>query len=258
MINRKVLLHIWPHKWLKTTAYLSLKRNAFHHMSLRPSSANIGYKYLIYIYGHDQYVLWLMRTVRVCVLLWNLHQVNYLQSQAVISCHSLAAADPAERLCFERGHCPCWGCRSSRYPGRSSPAIWKQKCNLSTHWIRVTHISNIIGSDNSLSPGRRQAIIWTNAGMLLIGPLGTNFNDILIEIHTYSSRKPILKCGMEKLVICLGLNVLSQHHDIMAGKSLCNTTLFVIPFTNGSAKYLVWLLTTCSSLQQLCIDIWCS
>ena len=170
-------------------------------MSLRPSSANIGYKYLIYIYGHDQYVLWLMRTVRVCVLLWNLHQVNYLQSQAVVSCHSLAAADPAERLCFERGHCPCWGCRSSRYPGRSSPAIWKQKCNLSTHWVRVTHLSNIIGSDNSLSPCRRQAIIWTNAGMLLIGPLGTNFNDILIEIHTYSSRKPILKCGMEKLVI---------------------------------------------------------
>ena len=26
-----------------------------------------------------------------------------------------------------------------------------------------------IGSDNGLSPGRRQAIIWTNAGMLLIG-----------------------------------------------------------------------------------------
>ena len=44
---------------------------------------------------------------------------------------------------------------------------------------RVTHmcVSNltIIGSGNGLSPGRRQAIIWTNAGILLIGPLGTNF-----------------------------------------------------------------------------------
>ena len=43
-----------------------------------------------------------------------------------------------------------------------------------THWGRVTHIclSNltIIGSENGLSPGRRQAIIWTNAGVLLIGP----------------------------------------------------------------------------------------
>ena len=52
------------------------------------------------------------------------------------------------------------------------------------HWDRVTHICvsnvSIIGSDNGLSPGRRQAIIWTNAGILLIGPLGTNFNEILI------------------------------------------------------------------------------
>ena len=43
-----------------------------------------------------------------------------------------------------------------------------------THWGRVTHIYvgnlAIIGSDNGLSPGRRQAIIWTNYGILLIGP----------------------------------------------------------------------------------------
>ena len=43
-----------------------------------------------------------------------------------------------------------------------------------THRGRVTHICvgnlTIIGSDNGLSPGRRQAIIWTNAGILLIGP----------------------------------------------------------------------------------------
>ena len=55
-----------------------------------------------------------------------------------------------------------------------------------THWGRVTHICisklSIICSDNGLSPGRRQAIIWTNAGILLSGPLGTNFSEILIEI----------------------------------------------------------------------------
>ena len=49
---------------------------------------------------------------------------------------------------------------------------------LLTQWGRVTHICisklNIIGSDNGLSPGRRQAIIWTNAGILLIRPLGIN------------------------------------------------------------------------------------
>ena len=62
-----------------------------------------------------------------------------------------------------------------------------------THWGRVTHICVskiiIIGSDNGLSPGRRQAIIWTNAGILLIEPSGTNFSEILIEIHTFSFKK---------------------------------------------------------------------
>ena len=43
----------------------------------------------------------------------------------------------------------------------------------------------IIGSNNGLSPGRRQAIIWTNAVILSIGPLGTNFNEILIEIYIF-------------------------------------------------------------------------
>ena len=38
----------------------------------------------------------------------------------------------------------------------------------------------MIGSDNGLSPGRRQAIIWTNVAILLIEPLGTNLNQILI------------------------------------------------------------------------------
>ena len=59
-----------------------------------------------------------------------------------------------------------------------------------THWGWVTHICvcylTIIGSDNGLSPDWRQAIIWTNAGILLIGPLGASFSEIVIEIHTFS------------------------------------------------------------------------
>ena len=54
----------------------------------------------------------------------------------------------------------------------------------------------IIGSDNGLSPGRCQAIIRTNAGILLIGPLGplrTNYSESLIEIHTFSFMKMHLK-----------------------------------------------------------------
>ena len=80
----------------------------------------------------------------------------------------------------------------------------------------MTHICvsklTIIGSDNGLSPGRRQAIIWTNAGILLIGPLGTNFNETSIEIHTFSFKKIHLKLSSGKWrPFCLGLNVLSQH-----------------------------------------------
>ena len=44
---------------------------------------------------------------------------------------------------------------------------------------------DIIGSDDGLSPVRRQVIIWTKVGILLIGPLGTYFNEIAIKIRTY-------------------------------------------------------------------------
>ena len=68
-----------------------------------------------------------------------------------------------------------------------------------------------IGSDNGLSPGRRQAIIWTNAGILLIGPLETNFSEILIGIQTFSFKKMHLKMSSAKWrPFRLGLNVLSQ------------------------------------------------
>ena len=71
------------------------------------------------------------------------------------------------------------------------------EAGLSTHWGRVTHICvgklTIIGSDNGLSPERRQAIIWTNAGIVLIWPLGTNFSEILIGIQTFSFKKIHLK-----------------------------------------------------------------
>ena len=51
----------------------------------------------------------------------------------------------------------------------------------------------IIGSDNGLSPGQRQPIIWTNAGILLIRTWGTNLSEILIKIHTFSFKKMHLK-----------------------------------------------------------------
>ena len=53
----------------------------------------------------------------------------------------------------------------------------------------MTHICvgklTIIDSDNGFSPGRHQAIMWNNAGLLLIEPLGTNFSEISIGIQTF-------------------------------------------------------------------------
>ena len=73
---------------------------------------------------------------------------------------------------------------------------------LLTHWGRPTPICvgklTIFGLDNGLSPGRRQAIIWTNVGILLIGPLRTNFSEILIGIQTFAFKKMHLKMSSAK------------------------------------------------------------
>ena len=92
-----------------------------------------------------------------------------------------------------------------------------------THWGRVTHIcvSDVtnIGSDNGLSPGRRQAIIRTNAGILLITPLGTDFSEMLIEIHIFPFTKIHLKMSSGKWrPFCLGLNELI--HQSLVRQSL--------------------------------------
>ena len=70
-----------------------------------------------------------------------------------------------------------------------------------THWGLVTHIRvsklTIIGADNGLSPHWRQAIIWTKAGILLNGPLGTNVSEILMKSYTFPFKKCIWKGRLE-------------------------------------------------------------
>ena len=68
----------------------------------------------------------------------------------------------------------------------------------------------MIGSDNGLSPGRCPAIIWNNAGILLIGPLGTHYS-VWIEIDTFSFKKICLKMLSEKWwPFSLSLSVLKR------------------------------------------------
>ena len=59
----------------------------------------------------------------------------------------------------------------------------------------------IIGSDNGLSPRRHQAIIWTNAGILLIGPLGTKFSEILVKILSFIQENAFEKVVCEMAAI---------------------------------------------------------
>ena len=116
-------------------------------------------------------------------------------------------------------------------------------------WSRVTHICVgkliILGSDNGLSPGRRQAIIWTNAGILLIELSGTNFSEILIGIQTLSFKEMHFKMSSEKWhPICLGLNVFksrdnsSQWYD-MSGEYLISLTN--VPFSYQGPLLLHWM-----------------
>ena len=95
--------------------------------------------------------------------------------------------------------------------------MWVHTLFYITHWGWVMHICignlTIIGPDIGLSPGRRQAIIWTNAWILLIGPWGTNISEILICIQTFSFKEMHLKMASAKWrPFCLGLNVITPLH----------------------------------------------
>ena len=103
---------------------------------------------------------------------------------------------------------------------------------LLTHWGRVTHICvvklTIIGSDNGLLPGQHQAIIWTNAAILLIGPSRTNFIENLIGIQTFSFKKMHLKMSSVKWwPFCLDLNVLMGCNRSFEGQCLCGLDLVI-------------------------------
>ena len=111
----------------------------------------------------------------------------------------------------------------------------ERKKSCLTHWGRVMHKcvskQTIIGSDNGLSPGRRQAIIWTNDGILLIRSLGTNFSEILSKNHTFSFKKMLLKMSSAKWQPSwLGLNVLTML-KIMTG---CLTARSNYPINDDS------------------------
>ena len=99
-------------------------------------------------------------------------------------------------------------------------SIFVQVSNVLTHWGRVMHICVckliIIGCDNGLLLGRCQAIIWANAGILLVTPSGINFIEISSEIQHFHSIKCIWKCCLQNDGhFVSGLNVLTIQVSVL-------------------------------------------
>ena len=110
-----------------------------------------------------------------------------------------------------------------------------------THWGQVMHLCignlTIIVSYNGLSSGQRQAIIWANAGILLNGPLWTNFSEILIEILTFSFKKMQFKAlSVKWQLFCLCLNLCSHSWSIFM-MLLVVASFMNIPGLNGCITF---------------------
>ena len=111
----------------------------------------------------------------------------------------------------------------------------------------------IIGSDNGLSLGRRQAIIWANAGMLLIGPLGTGFREMLIGIQIFSFTKMRMKMLSAKWrPFCPGLDVLTHYFRWLNAKEAnpqCTEAASLVSFALSHPFYIC---------HQLNITLYCA
>ena len=102
-------------------------------------------------------------------------------------------------------------------------------------------------SDNGLSPDRRQAIVLTIAGTLLIGHPGTKFNEILIEIRIFSFKKIHFKMSSGKWRLsCVGLTLLTFANGKLGNvNSLwCSYTIWWHRSVWTLAQVMAWSLAT--------------
>ena len=80
---------------------------------------------------------------------------------------------------------------------KTSLKCWKIDTTLNIFVSKQT----ITGSDNGVSPGRPQAIIWTNAEILLSWNFRTGFSDTLSQSNTFSFKNMHLKMALENVFI---------------------------------------------------------
>ena len=105
----------------------------------------------------------------------------------------------------------CYHQTAEQLPG---PRFNIKTVSPSLHMLKIRRSRDskltIVGSDNGLSPGRRQTIIWTSERILSIRTFRTHFSEIVSEIHTFSFKKTHFKMSSGKWwPSCLGLNVLT-------------------------------------------------
>ena len=124
------------------------------------------------------------------------------------------------------------------------------------HWGRVTHICasklTIIDSNNCLSPDQRQAIIGIIAGILLTGPLGTNFSAVKFYsefIHFH--QKFIWDCRHEMAAIlfrlqCVNEATLRLLDQKATSRISLNGGTHSIGYCSGGPYMYRWLIRTAS------------
>ena len=119
----------------------------------------------------------------------------------------------------------------------------KSNINYLTHWGRVTDICVgdliIISSDNGLSPSRRQSLIWTKAGILSIGILGTHFSEILIGIYIQENAFQIVVWGVVAILSrsqCINEVVIT--HVMCQSNAIATSLLLYIRFCRLSCEIL--------------------
>ena len=115
-----------------------------------------------------------------------------------------------------------------------------------------------IGSGNVLSPIQLQAITWTNAHLLSIGSLRTNFSEIQIEIQSFSFKKMHLKMSSAKWrPFCPGGDELTEPSGPKLSKILIEIQTFSLKkmhFKLSSAKWRWFCFTLC--VLKVCVRMY--
>ena len=102
--------------------------------------------------------------------------------------------------------------------------------------------------DNGLSPGRHQAITWTNAGMLLIVPLGTNFSEILVEIYVFFIKKTYLNCRQEIGDDFVLASMCKMNFSNTRINKLTKSRDKTIPDTQQRKSMITWYIKSCTHI----------